>query len=341
MARRLPAEWEPQDGVLLCWPHPDTDWGPRLDWVEPVFTELVRQISRFASVLLVARDEPLVADILHRAGVPRPRVQLYPLPSDDTWARDCGPLTVLDDGSPRLMDFTFNGWGGKYPAQRDDRLTAELHRAGAFGTTPLETPGLVLEGGSVDSDGAGTLLTTTRCLLHPGRNPQLDRAGVEAALGRWLGAERVLWLEHGELQGDDTDAHVDTLARFAPGDTIVYQGCADPADPHFGPLERMAAELAEFRNREGRAYRLLPLPWPKPRFDDDGIRLPATYANFLVVNDAVLLPTYGDPADAPAAEILADAFPGREVVAVPCAPLLEQHGSLHCLTMQIPRGVLP
>ena len=340
MARRLPAEWEPQDAVLLCWPHPDTDWGPQLHRVEPVFAELVRQISRFARVLLVARDEPHVAATLYRAGVPRDRVRLYPLSSNDTWARDFGPLTVLGDGAPRLVDFTFNGWGGKYPAGRDDRLTAELHRAGAFGATPLEKPGLVLEGGSVDSDGKGTLLTTTRCLLHPGRNPQLDRAGVEAALGRWLGADRVLWLEHGELEGDDTDAHVDTLARFAPGDTIVFTACDNPTDPLFAPLGRMASELAALCTRAGNPYRLLPLPWPAPRHDPTGRRLPATYANFLVINGAVLLPTYGDPADTRAAEVLADAFPGHEVEGVPCAPLLEQHGSLHCLTMQIPRGVL-
>jgi len=341
MPRRLPAEWEPQDAVLLCWPHPDTDWSSVLDQVEPVYVELVRQLACFATVLVVVRDQAHVAQCLRHAGVPRDRVRQFSLPSDDTWARDFGPLTVLDDGAPRLVDFTFNGWGGKHSAFQDDRLTAGLHRAGAFGSTPLETPGLVLEGGSVDSDGAGTLLTTCRCLLHPGRNPHLDRAGVEAALGRWLGAERVLWLEHGELEGDDTDAHVDTLARFAPGDTIVYQACDDPGDLHFVPLGRMAAELATLRTRGDRPYRLLPLPWPAPRHDAAGQRLPATYANFLVVNGGVLLPTYGDPADPRAAEVLAAAFPNHTVVPVPCAPLLEQHGSLHCLTMQIPRGVLP
>lgn len=341
MSRRLPAEWEPQDAVLVCWPHADTDWRPLLDRVEPLYAELVRQLARLATVLVVVQDAARVTAVLGDAGVSRDRVRLFPLPSDDTWARDFGPLTVLENGAPRLVDFTFNGWGGKYSAVQDDRLTAGLHRAGAFGDTPLETPGLVLEGGSVDSDGAGTLLTTSRCLLHPGRNPHLDRAGVEAALGRWLGAERVLWLEHGALEGDDTDAHIDTLARFAPGNAIVHQACDDPADAHFAPLGRMAAELAALRTRGGRPYRLLPLPWPAPRQDAAGARLPATYANFLVLNGGVLLPTYDDPADARAAAVLATAFPNHSVVPVPCTPLLEQHGSLHCLTMQIPKGVLP
>ena len=341
MARRLPAEWEPQDGVLLCWPHPDTDWAPDLEPVEGVFTDLIRAIARFATVLLVAADPQHAAEVLRRARVDTDRVRFHPAPSDDTWARDFGPITVYDAAKPTLLDFTFNGWGGKFQAGQDDRLTAGLHAAGAFGATPLERPGLILEGGSIDSDGRGTLLTTTRCLLHPGRNPHLDRAGVETELRRWLGAERVLWLEHGELRGDDTDAHVDTLARFAAPDVIVYQGCDDPADPHFEPLARMAAELAGFRTPEGERYRLLPLPWPAARYDLEGSRLPTTYANFLVVNGGVLLPIYGDPADAPAAKMLRLAFPAREVVPVACAPLLQQHGSLHCLTMQLPRGVLP
>jgi agmatine deiminase len=341
LARRLPAEWEPQDGVLLAWPHEDTDWAPVLPRVEPVFAELAARIAEAERVVVAAQDPARAERALARARVPPDRVRLYPVPTNDTWARDFGPLTVEEGGRPRLLDFGFNGWGLKFAADRDNRVTRRLHGLGAFGTTPLETVGLVLEGGSVESDGAGTILTTRECLLGPNRNPHLDRAGVEAALARHLGAERVLWLEHGRLEGDDTDAHVDTLVRLAPDDTLLYVACDDPGDGHFAALEALADEVRALRTAQGRPYRLVPLPWPRPCYDRDGHRLPATYANFLVINGAVLVPTYADPKDAEALAAVAEGFPGRRVVGIDCAPLILQHGSLHCVTMQLPRGVLP
>ncbi|MFU8857203.1 MAG: agmatine deiminase family protein [Deferrisomatales bacterium] len=341
VTRRLPAEWEDQDGVLLAWPHADTDWAPVLAQVEPVFQELAARIAEVETLVVAAADPHGAERGLRRAGVPRDRVRLYHVPTNDTWARDFGPLTVEVDGRPRVLDFGFNGWGLKFAADLDNQVTRRLWADGAFGATPLETVGLVLEGGSVESDGAGTLLTTAACLLSPNRNPHLDRRGVEEALGRHLGAERVLWLEHGRLAGDDTDAHVDTLARLAPGDAVLYVSCDDPADEHFAPLAAMAEELRDLRTRAGRPYRLVPLPWPQARFDEEGRRLPATYANFLVVNGAVLVPTYGDPRDAEALAAVAEAFPGRRVTGVDCSPLLLQHGSLHCVTLQLPRGALP
>jgi agmatine deiminase len=238
-----------------------------------------------------------------------------------------------------VLDFGFNAWGLKFAADLDNRVSRGLAAAGLF-RAPVRVPGLVLEGGSIDSDGAGTLLTTTACLLSPNRNPHLDRAGLERALADLLGAERVLWLEHGALTGDDTDAHIDTLARFCPDDTIAYVRCDDPADEHFAPLAAMEAELRAFRTGAGRPYRLVALPWPRPVFDRDGHRLPATYANFLVINRAVLVPTYRDPRDAAALETLAALFPGRKVIGIDSLPLIHQHGSLHCLTMQLPRGTL-
>lgn len=338
---RFPAEWEPQDGVLLAWPHEDSDWAPVLSRVEPVFVELAARVAE-AEIVLVAAANPARAErALARSRVPRDRVRLYPVPTNDTWTRDFGPLTVEEDGRTRLQDFGFNGWGLKFAADRDNQATRRLHALGAFGATPLETVGLVLEGGSIESDGAGTILTTRECLLGPNRNPHLDRAGVEDALTLHLGAERVLWLEHGRLEGDDTDAHVDTLVRFAPDDTLLYVTCDDPGDGHFGPLSALAEELRTLRTRQGRPYRLVPLPWPRPCFDEAGHRLPATYANFLAINGAVLVPTYGDPKDAEALDAVAAGFPGRRVVGVDCAPLILQHGSLHCVTMQLPRGVLP
>jgi agmatine deiminase len=268
------------------------------------------------------------------------RVYVHALPTNDTWARDFGPITVFQDGAPLLLDYGFNGWGLKFRACYDNQVTARLQASGAFGNSPREVPGLVLEGGSLESDGAGTLLTTSACLLEANRNPHLDRTQLEQQLRQQLGADRVLWLEHGYLAGDDTDCHVDTLARLAPGDCIIYQSCDDPADEHFTELTAMAAELAALRTRAGLPFTLLPLPWPKACYADDGHRLPATYANFLILNGAVLVPVYNSTRDESALSVLSRAFPDRQIIAVPCRPLIEQHGSLHCITMQLPQGVL-
>jgi agmatine deiminase len=341
MQRRLPAEWEEQDAILLAWPHEDTDWGPILDEVQGTYTQIVRAITRFEDVLIAARRTRVVADRLAAAGIPEERVHIWQVDLNDTWTRDFGPITVLDAGKCLLMDFTFNGWGMKFAAFDDNLVTRRLHAAGALGQTALRTVGLVLEGGGIDSDGRGTLLTTSHCLLQANRSPHLTRHEIEQILASELGVRRVLWLEHGYLAGDDTDSHVDTLARICPDDTIVYVRCDNPADEHYEDLSAMEAELAALRTADGRRFRLLPLPWPKAHFDEKGRRLPATYANFLIINGATLVPTYGDePRDRAAMETIGQALPGREVVGVDCTPLIWQHGSLHCVTMQIPRGVL-
>ncbi|MDP3401820.1 MAG: agmatine deiminase family protein [Brevundimonas sp.] len=250
-------------------------------------------------------------------------------------------MTVFEDDVPVLLDFGFNAWGLKFAADLDNLMTGNLARAGAFGRREVRIPGLILEGGSIESDGAGTLLTTSQCLLSPNRNPHLDRRGIEQALVESLGISRFLWLKHGYLAGDDTDSHIDTLARLCPDDTIVHVRCDDPADEHYPALAAMEAELLAFCTAGGEPYRLIPLPWPQPCFDADGRRLPATYANFLVINGAVLVPTYGMYQDAAALEILGRVFPERTIIGIDCLPLIAQHGSLHCVTMQIPRGVLP
>ncbi|RQW77462.1 MAG: agmatine deiminase family protein [Geobacter sp.] len=339
MKRRLPAEWEEQDGVLIAWPHESTDWHPHLDVVEPVFTEIVARISHREMALVVAPDPERVRKQLVAAGVELEKVRLYRLDTNDTWARDFGPVTVEEDGQPVLLDFGFNGWGLKFPAFLDNQATRALHQAGAFGAAPLETPGVILEGGSIESDGSGTILTTAECLLNPNRNPHLSRQGIESLLSGILGAEHFLWLENGYLAGDDTDSHIDTLARLCPDDTIAYVRCDDAADEHYLALLAMEKELRRFRTRGGKPYRLIPLPWPTPKFDGEQ-RLPATYANFLVINGAVLVPTYRDRKDTSALKAVGEAFPGREVIGVDCLPLILQHGSLHCVTMQMPRGVL-
>lgn len=336
---RLPAEWEPQDGVLLAWPHEESDWKPVLNAVEPVFTEIVRQICRFEQAIIAAPDPDAVRDRLARQGVPLKRVRVLPVATNDTWARDFGPITVLEEGEPTLLNFGFNGWGLKFPSDLDNRINRRLQALAAF-SAPMRTIGLILEGGSIECDGKGTILTTEECLLNENRNPHLTREELEEELHGLFGCDRFLWLANGYLAGDDTDSHVDTLARLCPDDTIAYVTCDDPGDEHFAALKAMEAELAAFSTDAGAPYRMVPLPWPAPRFDEEGTRLPATYANFLVINDAVLVPTYRDPRDGEALRAVGEAFPGREIVGVDCLPLILQHGSLHCVTMQLPRGTV-
>jgi agmatine deiminase len=342
--RTLPAEWAQQSGVMLTWPHDRTFWAPQLAAVENVYLEIASAICAREELLVVCRDPDHRAHaegLLRERGCPQHRLHLAIAPSDDTWARDHGPIAVLEDGLPHLLDFTFNAWGGKYPYAQDDAINRAVAAAGAFGDTPLTQIGLILEGGSIDTDGAGTLLTTRHCLLTPTRNTDLDETAIEAELRTVLGVQRILWLDHGALAGDDTDGHIDTLARFCDERTIAYVRCSDPTDEHYDELQAMEAELTALRDASGEPYRLLALPMPRPHYKHDGQRLPATYANFLIINGAVLMPTYDDPVhDEAAIEILGSAFPGREIVGINCVPIIQQYGSLHCLTMQLPVGVL-
>jgi agmatine/peptidylarginine deiminase len=337
---RFPAEWEPQSAILLAWPHAGTDWAERLAAVEDTYIALVGAIARFGRAIVCVADDDVEAYArarLSSARIDMGRVRFVTVPYDDTWLRDTGPVTLRDGDGFRLLDFRFTGWGGKFGASEDDRLVQRLHAAGLFRDAERRQVDFALEGGAIETDGAGTLLTTWRCLGE--RHPDVPRDVLSARLADWLAQDRVLGLEHGYLEGDDTDAHVDTLVRFAASDAIVYQACDDPADPHHAELAAMAAELAALRTRDGAPYRLFPLPWPQPVRDADGRRLAASYANFLIVDGAVLAPAYDDPADARARQVLENAFPGREIVQVPCRPLIWQNGSLHCITMQLPEGL--
>jgi len=338
---RLPAEWEPQAAVLIAWPHAGTDWAERLASVETTYVALAAAVTRFQRLIVVVANRTLrvhVEALLRDAGIDPARVRFVELAYDDTWLRDSGPITLSAvDGHFQLTDFRFTGWGGKFGAKQDDALIAGLVDAGVFGQAVVHRRiDWALEGGGIESDGAGTVLTTWRCLVQ--RHPEQSREEMNAILRDGLHADRVLWLDHGYLEGDDTDAHIDTLARFAPDQRIVFQACDDPADPHHDELQRMAGELAALRTGNGLPYRLYPLPWAQPILDA-GRRLAASYANYLIVNGAVLVPAYGDPADDEAARIIGTAHPGREVVQVPCRPLIWQNGSLHCITMQLPAGL--
>ncbi|MEO7916355.1 MAG: agmatine deiminase family protein [Dokdonella sp.] len=337
---RLPAEWERQAGVLIAWPHADTDWAPRLTEVEATLVAVAIAIARFEIVLVCVADEALRIHA-HRqllaAGIDESNLRYVEIGYDDTWLRDSGPITLIDGDDFVLTDFHFTGWGGKFEGGQDDQLVEGLSRLRIFRRAEHNRIDWALEGGAIESDGCGTILTTWKCLSQ--RHPDQSRTAMTAMLKSALHADRVLWLERGYLEGDDTDAHIDTLARFAPDDAIVYQACDDTTDSHHAELAAMAAELAELRTRDGKPYTLHALPWAEPIIDETR-RLAASYANYLIVNGAVLVPAYGCASDAEAARIIGNAHPGREIVAVPCRPLIWQNGSLHCQTMQLPAGVI-
>ena len=338
----LPAEWAAQSGIQITWPHTATDWAPLLLQIEAIFVALARVVVSYENLIIACHDEKVrahVKQLLATAGVAATRLRLCIAPSNDTWARDHAPITVMDNGQPLLLDFQFNGWGRKYAYNLDNALSLHLHAQGAFGTTPLKSVDLVLEGGSIESDGYGTILTTSRCLLSPQRNPRYDCVGLEGVFAKQFGSNRVLWLDTGKLIGDDTDGHIDTLARFCDPHTIVYAACDDPDDEHYTELQSMASELAAFHDYQGKPYKLVPLPLPTAKYDDTGQRLPATYTNFLIINGAVLVPTYHDLADPLALERLSACFPEREIIAIDALPLIQQSGSLHCLAMQFPAAV--
>ncbi|TAA48228.1 agmatine deiminase family protein [Corallincola spongiicola] len=341
-AAYLPAEWAPQDAVLLTWPHDQTDWATQLEHIEPVYIDMAKAITRFERLIIVARDLPLrahIAKLLSHAGVVMSRVRILIATSNDSWARDHGPITVFDGQQMQPLSFTFNGWGGKYPSELDNQINQQLAEQALFKAAIVNID-LVLEGGGIETDGHGTLLLTKQCLLNPNRNPGLDQTAIEQRLNELLYADHFLWLSHGALEGDDTDSHIDTLVRFAPNDTLVYVACDKVDDEHYPELHAMELELKALRNRHGANYRLLPLPWPQAKYSSEGERLPATYANYLIIDGAVLVPIYDDPADEQALAVIAQAYPGREIIGIDCQAVIAQFGSLHCLTMQIPKGTL-
>lgn len=326
--RRMPAEWELQSMVQLTWPHKDTDWAPILPEITAVYNEMAREIRKREKLLIVAPAE---------VQPPTLNSYLITLNTNDTWARDHGFITVeeltANSQKPKnkiLLDFCFNGWGEKFEATLDNEINRHLYDQGLIKGIYESHLDFVLEGGSIESDGKGTIFTTSCCLMAPHRNQPLTQSEIEQRLKQSLGAERVVWINHGSLIGDDTDGHIDTLVRICPNDTLLYIG----SDEEHPDLLLMEEELKTFRTLEGKPYRLLKLPLPRPIYDGDE-RLPATYANYLVINDAVLVPTYNQPdLDEEAMRIIQQAFPDREIVGIDCRAVIKQHGSLHCCTMQ-------
>jgi len=335
----FPAEWHPQSAVQLTWPHEQTDWAPILDEVSECFVAIAREILKREKLLIVCADED---EVRRRLGsVDYNNIIFCEMQTNDTWARDHGGITVLCDNKPMVYDFVFNGWGMKFAANHDNLITRTLVQAGVFGKDVgiVNMQPFVLEGGSLETDGQGTLLTTVECLASANRNEYLNKEQLEYHLKDYFGLKRILWLESGYLAGDDTDSHIDTLARFCDAQTIAYVQCTDEADEHYEELQAMEEELKAFRTTDSKPYQLVPLPMADEVIWEDE-RLPATYANFLIINGAVLVPFYNSDKDKTAQKALQEAFPDREVVGIDCRALIKQHGSLHCVTMQYPELVV-
>lgn len=324
---------------MLAWPHEETDWAPILDDARACYVGIVGALTAVGCPVLIVTPHPdEVTDDLRAPGSDGD-ITIVRVDTNDTWTRDYGPLTIEgSDGTLTAADFCFNGWGMKFAANFDNRVNARLHSL-APATPYIDCLDTVLEGGSIETDGCGTVLTTAECLLSVNRNDFNNKSEAEEMLRDKLGARRVLWLDYGALEGDDTDSHIDTLARMAPDDTIIYVKSYRPDDSHTPGLERMEQQLRDMRTEGGEPYRLVPVPLPEPCYEPaDGHRLPATYANFLITPKAVIMPLYGQPDnDERARTALETIFsPERRVIGVDCRALIRQHGSLHCATMQLP-----
>ncbi len=345
----LPAEWEPQSGVMLTWPHADTDWKPYLRQITNTYLELAEAITRFERLLVVTpiieSTRKMLAERLSDRQMSR--VHLYEIDSNDTWARDHGPVTLASKNKHNsfiipihLLDFKFNGWGEKFDWQKDNAINLQLYYQGAFNAALENHKGFVLEGGSIESDGKGTVFTTSQCLLAPHRNQPFTKENIEQQLKNLLHAHHIQWLDHGNLVGDDTDGHIDTIVRVAPHDTLLYVGCDNPEDEQYEDFKSLEKQLQSLITYEGYPYRLLKLPMPDAIYDGED-RLPATYANFLIINGAVIYPTYNQPEkDEEARRQIQLAFPDREIIGIDSLTIIRQHGSIHCLTMQLPEGAM-
>lgn len=358
LKKRLPAEWEQQSMVLLTWPHENTDWAPYLTDITETYVQMAEAITRYEN-LVIATPHPIKVGALLSSRLTAEqmsRVYICHCKSNDTWARDHGPITLLsDDGKLTMLDFRFNGWGDKFEASLDNQITQTLHKDGAFDTEESGTPRLsdnddfVLEGGAIESDGKGIVFTTDFCLMAPNRNQPLTQDEIDEELRMRLKAKRIVWLHHGQLIGDDTDGHIDTTVRICPDDTILYNKCYDTTDAQYADFQALEEELLALRTAEGKPYRLIPLPQPAAIYDDgetlfdhpeaDAERLPATYANFLIINGAVIVPVYNQPEnDKAACEAVAEAFPERDIIPIDSRTIVRQHGSIHCCTMQVPKA---
>jgi agmatine deiminase len=336
---RMPAEWAPHRGTWLSWPHKEASWPGKFGPVPGIFTQLVRTLADREEVHINVAGpamEASVRSLLADAGADIGSVFFHAIPTDDAWCRDHGPIFVERSGSggreQAIVDWGYNAWGGKYPPyDLDDVVPTRI--AEELGL-PVFHPGIVMEGGSIDVNGRGTLLTTEACLLNPNRNPELDRGDIERYLRDFLGVAKILWLGDG-IAGDDTDGHVDDLTRFVDERTVVTAVEDDPSDENYEPLQANLERLRGMSDQDGHPLRVVPLPMPRALYHD-GQRLPASYANFYIANGVVVVPTYDPPRDEAALATLGDVFPGREIVGIECTDLVWGLGAFHCVTQQWP-----
>jgi agmatine deiminase len=336
---RMPAEWEPHRGTWLSWPHKEASWPGKFGPVPAIFARIVAALVPGEEVHINVGDavlEESARDALRSERVPLTRVFFHRVPTDDAWCRDHGPIFIERSGpggnEQVLLDWGYNAWGGKYPPfELDDAVPRRLAKKLEL---PVEQPGMILEGGSIDVNGAGTLLTTEQCLLNPNRNPSMSRGAIEAKLRHYLGVSHIIWLGLG-IEGDDTDGHVDDLTRFVDRNTVVTVMEPDPADANHRPLRENRARLEEARDQSGDPLRIIELPMPEPVWYQEQ-RLPVSYANFYIGNRAVLLPVFGTASDRQAHAVLQPLFPGREVIPINCTDLVWGLGAVHCVTQQWP-----
>ncbi len=336
----LPAEWEPQSAVLIAWPFRESDWKEKFEDVEKNYLALCKAICAYQKVLILCKNDEhrdSIKNKLELAQLDNNTYSLIIADYNDTWCRDYGPLTVRHNGTFEIKNFVFDGWGNKFPAEFDNLICRQLKEKGIFGSFNLHNYDLVLEGGSIDSDGCGSILTTSSCLLK--RHADKNKNELEQILKEAIGARKILWLEHGRLTGDDTDGHVDMLARFINEETIFYCRCDDKDDPDYVELQLMEEELALLRQQNDKLYHLVSIPLPQRKYHN-GRLLAASYINFLIINHAVLVPQFDDEKDQIALDTFKEHFPDRDIVGIDSNALITQGGSLHCSTMQIPAGVL-
>lgn len=338
----LPSEWNKQSAIQLTWPHDETDWDYMLEEIVACYIDIARTILQYQKLIIVCRIPEAVKLQLALNDELSKNLILVELPSNDTWARDHGGISVLgEDGQKYILDFTFNGWGLKFASNFDNQINRGLFSKSIFQKEVkyINKKDFVLEGGGIESDGRGTLLTTSECLLSPNRNSFYTKEQIEKYLIEIFSLKRVLWLDHGYLAGDDTDSHIDTLARFCDEHTIAYVKCEDRDDEHYSALSKMEEQLKTFLDFEGNPYRLIPIPMAD-KVVENGDRLPATYANFLIMNEIVLVPFYNSNKDQITEKQLQKIFPDKKIIGINCLPIIKQHGSLHCITMQYPEGFL-
>lgn len=333
---RWPAEWEPHVSTWLSWPRNPATWPEKFDLVPGEFAQFVRTLAQFEPVNILAGGRAVMEQSRGLVG-DLPNVTLHDIETNDAWCRDHGP-TFLASGAgkklpPALIDWEYNAWGGKYPPFDKDNLVPQ--KIAAWQHRRVFMPGIILEGGAIDGNGHGAVLTTESCLLNPNRNPQLGRKQVQQYLRDYLGAKKVLWLKGGEIAGDDTDGHIDQIARFVGPSSVVVSVCDDPRDENYGPAQQNLAEMQGLTDENDRPLQITPLRLPGAQYVD-GQRLPMGYCNFVFANGAVIVPQFGDPADASAIETLQKLLPDRRVVGSPSLQLIWGLGSFHCLSQQEP-----